>query len=104
MRLMRRFWSISCIALALAIGQQAALLHDLGHAMKRIHAPAQDQYPGSDSCDKCFGFSQLSGSMPGAMSAFVALDAAPVLASFVATPAPSRTVVVTRNRGPPALL
>ncbi len=100
----QRFWSILCVALALAVGQQAALLHDLGHAVKRIHAPAQDQYPGSDTCDKCFGFSQLSGSMPGTTSVFVALDASPILLSFVATPAPSRTVVVTRNRGPPALL
>ena len=100
----QRFWSILWIALAFAVSQQAAALHDLGHAVKRIHAPAQDQYPGSDTCDKCFGFSQLSGSMPGATYAFVALDAAFLYSAFIPTPAPSRTVVVTRNRGPPVLL
>ena len=100
----RRFWSVVWVALALLVGQQAATLHDLGHAVKRINAPVQDQYPAGDSCDKCFGFSQLSGSMPGATSAFVALDASPILFSFVPAPVPSRTIVVARNRGPPALL
>ena len=100
----QRFWSILWIALALVVGQQAAALHDLGHAVKRIHAPAQEQYPGSDTCDKCFGFSQLAGSMPGATSAFFTLDAGFLYSSFFPAPAPSRTVVVTRNRGPPVLL
>ena len=100
----QRFWSILWIALALVVGQQAAALHDLGHAVKRIQAPVHDQYPGSDTCEKCFGFSQLSGSLPGASSVFVAQDDAHLYSSFVATPAPSRTALVTRNRGPPVLL
>ena len=100
----QRFWSVLWVALALLVGQQAAALHDLGHAVKRINAPLQDQYPGADSCDKCFGFSQLSGSMPGTTSLFVALDASILPSSFVAIPAPSRTVVATRSRAPPALL
>ena len=104
MNRVRRFWSVLWVALALLVGQQAAALHDLGHAVKRINAPVQDQYPGADTCDKCFGFSQLSGSMPAAANAFLALDIAPILPSFVATQAPSRRVVVTRNRGPPTLL
>jgi len=100
----QRFWSALWVALALLVGQQAAALHDLDHAVKRIHAPAQDQLPGSDTCDKCFGFSQLSGSMPGSITDVAVLDASIPHSPFVAIPAPSRTVVASRSRAPPSVL
>jgi hypothetical protein len=100
----RRFWSAVWVALALAVGQQAALLHDLGHAVKRIHAPTQDQYPASHTCDKCFGFSQLSGTAPGGVHALALAADSLSFTSFAAIVAPSRTVVATRSRAPPAVL
>ena len=100
----RRLWSVLWVVFALAMGQQAALLHDLGHAVKRIHAPAGDQYPASDTCDKCFGFSQLSGPAPASVPAVALLVATTFHSSFVAIPAPARTVVASRSRAPPAVL
>jgi sugar/nucleoside kinase (ribokinase family) len=92
-----------CLAFALLAGERGALLHELGHGLQRMHAPQKDGAPAGDTCDKCFAFSQLSGPAPGACVALAIAVATAALGSFVAIPAPSRTVVATRSRAPPAI-
>src|SRR5690349_17263386 len=58
-----------CLAFALLLGERGALLHELGHGLQRMHAPAKDGAPAGDTCDKCFAFSQLSGPAPSAAAA-----------------------------------
>ncbi len=98
---MRGIFAASWLALALLLGQQAAQLHDLGHAIQRIQTDSQDQHPGSDTCDKCSLYAPFSG----AAATFVAtLDVLPaaIISSFAAfLPAQSRTVVASRSRAPP---
>jgi hypothetical protein len=101
---LRRLGFALCLAFALLLGEQGALLHELGHGFQRIQTPSQDQTPASDTCDKCFAFSQLSGPAPGAIAAVALVIAAVVVSSFVAITAPSRTVVATRSRAPPSIL
>ena len=92
------------LALALVLGQQAAALHDLGHAIQRISTDSQDQHPGSDTCDKCSLYAPFSGAAAAFIAAPVVLTAA-IVASFSAfLPAQSRTVVSSRSRAPPSLL
>jgi hypothetical protein len=93
-----------CVAFALLVGEHGALLHELGHGFQRIDHPTQDRYPGGDTCDKCFAFSQLTGAATGGIAVVAFALAAIVIALFVAITAPSRTVVATRSRAPPATL
>lgn len=90
------------LSLALFLGQQAAQLHDLAHAIQRVQTDSQDQHPGSDTCDKCSMYAPFSG----AAASFVAL-VLPAPASIVTAfssflPAQSRTVVSSRSRAPPS--
>jgi hypothetical protein len=94
------WWASLFLAAALALAQQAALRHELGHAFKRMDAPAQ--LPASDTCDKCAAFSPFAGALPSAtplLPAAAAHDQAP---RFALLPAPARTVVTARSRAPPA--
>jgi hypothetical protein len=102
MKLLRRFGLAVWLAFALAVGGQAALLHDLGHALQKMNAPAQDQYPGGDTCDKCALYAPFSGaaSVYVAVAAIVAAVVVAALFSFL--PALSRTVVSSRSRAPPS--
>jgi hypothetical protein len=90
------------LALALVLGQQAAFLHDLGHAIKTVQTGSQDQHPGSDTCEKCSLYAPFSG----AAASFVAppvIQSAAIIASLPAfLPAQSRTVVSSRSRAPPS--
>ena len=103
---MKRFRHLGfalCLAFALLLGERGALLHELGHGLQRMHAPAKDGAPAGDTCDKCFAFSQLSGPAPSAAAALAVATVTAVIGFFVAIPAPSRTVVATRSRAPPAI-
>lgn len=103
MKRLRHLGFAACLALSLLLGEQGAVLHELGHGFQRIHAPAKDGAPAGDSCDKCFAFSQLSGPAPGAAAALAVAVATALIGSCAAIPAPSRTVVATRSRAPPAI-
>lgn len=100
----RRLLHAFLIAVALLLGQHAAQLHDLSHAIGSVQQAPQDQHPGSDTCDKCSLYAPFSGAVAGFVAALVVLAAAIVaaLASFL--PALSRTVVHSRSRAPPASL
>jgi hypothetical protein len=57
-RIAAAFW----LALALFVGQQAAALHDLGHATERI-AHHQDSKTPPASCDQCFACAELASAV-----------------------------------------
>jgi hypothetical protein len=90
------------LALALVLGQQAAALHDLGHAIQRIATDSQDQHPGSDTCDKCSLYAPFSGAAAAFVAPLVVLTAAIIAALAAFLPAQSRTVVSSRSRAPPS--
>jgi hypothetical protein len=103
MNRVRGILSALWLALALVLGQQAAALHDLGHAIQRINTDSQDQHPGSDTCDKCSLYAPFSGAAAAFTAPPVVLTA--IVASLSAfLPAQSRTVVSSRSRAPPSLL
>ncbi len=81
MNRMRGIFAASWLALALVLGQQAAQLHDVGHAIQRIQTDSHDQHPGSD-------LDLLPAAIITSFSAFL--------------PAQSRTVVASRSRAPPS--
>jgi hypothetical protein len=102
MKLLRRFGIALWLAFALAAGGQAALLHDLGHAFKRIASSSQqDQHPAPDACNKCSLYAPFSGAASVHVAALSLVAAAFVAALFAFLPAPSRTVVTSRSRAPP---
>ena len=101
MRTLPRIWIALAIALVLALGQQAVLLHDLRHATEQL-GQNEPGVPQHGSCDQHFACAQLSsaaGSPPAAV--FPVLEAANpagiVAPAFVA----SRTSFPFRSRAPP---
>jgi hypothetical protein len=50
------------LALAVLVGQQAAALHDLGHATQQLSQKKESPHAPT-SCDKCFACAELSGAM-----------------------------------------
>jgi hypothetical protein len=92
------------LALALLVGQQAAALHDLGHATEKL-SHKQDSKPASTTCDLCFACAELSGAIGTTLPSLPCADGAPVqvavsLDAGVAT-APR---LAFRSRAPPTLL
>lgn len=99
----RRLVALALLALALLLGQQAAALHELGHAIQATQDPANGKYPAPDTCEKCFAFAHLTGAPPAwaPPPSLACVEAA--IAGFAYTPAQSRTVVAARSRAPPSL-
>ena len=89
------------LALAVLLGQNAAQLHDLSHAIHGVQQGGQDQLPGSDTCEKCSLYAPFSGAAAAFVVAVVVLTAAIVAALASCLPALSRTVVTSRSRAPP---
>ena len=100
----RRLWSVLWIALALAIGQQAAALHGLSHATERL-AQRKDSAPAPQTCDKCFLCAELSSAAGATMPALPAVGAVHTPAD---APLPHDAAIAPRlafnSRAPPALL
>jgi hypothetical protein len=86
------------------VGQQAAALHGLSHAIQSVQSGSQDQHPGNEVCNKCSVFAPFGGAAPAFLSALVvASDAVPSgYGPFL--PAPARTVVTALSRAPPSVL
>ena len=101
---MRRFRKLGFalwLALALLVGQQAAALHELGHAAARI--ADEGTPPASTPCDKHFLFAQSLGPA----GSFASVPPVPADA-IVAAPAsqqhaPAATRLAFRSRAPPTL-
>ncbi|HEX4330878.1 MAG TPA: hypothetical protein VH040_01960 [Usitatibacter sp.] len=103
MKSLRGLFASLWLALALLVGQQAAQLHDLGHALKAVQGETQDQHPGSDKCDKCSLYAPFSGAAASFVPILVAVSVAIIAALAISLPAISRTVVFSRSRAPPSL-
>jgi hypothetical protein len=91
------------LALALLVGQQAAALHELGHATSAFK---QDKGTpsGSAKCDKHFLFAQFSGAV-GAFSCVPAVSAGEAIAALVHQAfAPAATRLAFHSRAPPTIL
>jgi hypothetical protein len=103
MKPLRRIVLAFAVALALLFGQQAAALHDLGHAVSQLSHKGSGP-PGS-TCDQCFACSLLSGAVGTSLPVVptVALEhCAPVerpRKDFFAAPR-----FAFLSRGPPPLL
>jgi len=102
MKSSRRILFALALALALLFGEQAAALHDLGHALDQI--AHKGTAPGAP-CDQCFACAQLSGAVGTSLPVVPAVPlegCAPVerpRPGFLATPR-----LAFFSRGPPALL
>ena len=101
MRAAKHLYAAFFLALALALGQYAGLLHGLGHATEQL-----SQKPGTPAkvaCDQCFACSQLSGGVPHVAAVQPAPDAREAHPSFINATLAAITSVVFRSRAPPVL-
>jgi len=101
--MLRRFFAAFWIALALVVGQQAAVLHDLSHASEQLAQKGKGK-PAHHTCDQCFLSAQLSGAV-GATIAELPLVPMPLA---VASRIDERVVAFAprisfRSRAPPTL-
>jgi hypothetical protein len=91
------------LALALLVGQQAAALHELGHATAEF-SQDKGKPPGSSKCDKHFLFAQFSGAV-GTVSSVPAVSADEVIEALVHQAfAPAVARLAFHSRAPPAIL
>ena len=103
MKRFRTFAFALWLALALLVGQQAAALHDLGHATAKF-AQEKGAPTGTSTCDKHFLYAQFAGAVGAFKSMPVVTFAAIANASFVQDFAPAPTRLAFRSRAPPTLL
>ena len=104
MNAFRRLLAVSWLALALLVGQHAAVVHDLGHATEQSGKKVPGT-PGHQACDKCFASAQLAGAVGATIGAFpsVLSGAESFEASFVRG-APGAARFAFLSRAPPTLL
>ena len=104
MRSIRRLASILWLALALLVGQQAAALHDLGHATGQL-SHKQDSKTAPASCDQCFACAELSGAVGATVPVLpVVASCTPRAADPLTSSAASPARLAYRSRAPPSLL
>ena len=104
MRSIRRIASILWLALALLVGQQAAALHDLGHATGQL-SHKQDSNTSHSTCGQCFACAELSGAVGVTVPALPRVAACtPRAADPVASGVASPARLAYRSRAPPSLL
>ena len=104
MKPIRRLASILWLALALLVGQQAAALHDLGHATGQL-SHKQDSKTPPGTCDQCFACAELSGAVGVTVPVLPVVAACtPRAADPVATGVASPARLAYRSRAPPSLL
>jgi hypothetical protein len=104
MKPIRHLAAVVWLALALLVGQQAAALHDLGHATEKL-SQKHDSKPASSTCDQCFAFAELSVAMGATPPSMPAVDATPT--QFVHSPEQGiagSPRLAFRSRAPPTLL
>ena len=103
MKSLRHFGFLLCLAFALAIGQQGALLHALGHATEQIQHKG-DPKPIKVACETCAMVAQPAGMPVAGMPPVAAVEGLVAAAPFVQIDAPARVQLVFRSRAPPVLL
>jgi hypothetical protein len=100
----RRIASTFVLGLALLIGQQAAALHDLGHAREQLSQKKDARHVPS-FCDHCFACAELSGAVTASVPSVPLVPADPeaLVASLDAGEACAPRLAF-RSRAPPVLL
>jgi len=103
MRAFRHLGVLLCLAFAFAIGQQASLVHAIGHAAEQAQHKGDGKVP-KLACEQC-ALSAQSGGLPAAGIPPVAMVEGDVMAegrpqAFAA----ARRIAVFRSRAPPVLL
>ena len=99
-RIAAAFW----LALALLVGQQAAALHDLGHATERL-AHHQDSKTSPASCDQCFACAELSSAVGVVPAVLPQVSAGVPVTCFVHDEAVfAAPRLAFRSQAPPTLL
>ena len=101
MKRLKHLGILLSLAFAIAIGQQGALLHALGHAAEQVQKG--DPKPGKAACEVCALAAQPWGSPAAGLPPVAAEPPAIDAALFVAKVAPARAVVVFLSRAPPVL-
>jgi hypothetical protein len=105
MSFLRRFGFAVWLALAVVVGQQAVLLHDLGHAVERLADGTGKQLPAEKKCDTHFSCSQLGSAVGSTAPALAVADSTSQQVSpFVTTEASQRTRLAYRAQAPPRSL
>jgi hypothetical protein len=102
MKRLRKFGFAVWLALALLVGQQAAALHELGHATAQF---AQDKGSpsGTTKCDKHFLFAEFCGAV-GTIASVPAMSAQEAVAAWVHQPfAPAAARLAFHSRAPPTI-
>ena len=100
MKSLRHFGSLLLVVLAFAMGQHAALLHELAHALDRV-SHQDPKLPAPSACADCGLVAQLTG-MPGSTAPVVAPHAADLVpALYQPTGIVARATVAFDSRGPP---
>jgi hypothetical protein len=102
MKPMRRLAFLLWMVLALVMGQQAAVLHDLGHATGQV-SHKQDSRPAPAKCADCGLFAEFSGAL-GVKAPVVPLihSTPPLVAALAPQPIALPARVAFRSRAPPA--
>lgn len=100
---MRRYWAALGLALCLLLGQQAAALHQLAHAVDLV-AP-QKHLPPAQSCDECLAGASLSSAI-GTDAPVLAAIAAVAIDAVAPRPrlAGAAPFLSYHSRAPPAVL
>ena len=95
---LRRILFASWLALAIVLGQQAVVLHDIAHATGH----KQESTPGKTACDKCFACAELSGAMAASIIPVAVTDSTHSLpASRGRAAASAATWLAYRSQAPP---
>jgi hypothetical protein len=103
MKPLRHLGFLLCLAFALAIGQQGALLHALGHATEQVQHKG-DPKPAKVACETCAMVAQPSGMPVSGLLPLALVEGHVDAVPFAQAPAPARVTVVFRSRAPPVLL
>lgn len=103
MRIAKHLYAVFFLALAMALGQYAGLLHGLGHATEQLSQKSGT--PAKIACDQCFACSQLSGGgAPHVPCVHPAPEGHESLPSVLHAALGLVTSVVFHSRAPPPVL
>jgi hypothetical protein len=99
-RHLRQFGFAAWLALTLVVGQQAVLLHDLGHALEQRDGGV----PTEKTCDTHFACAQLASAVGASPPVLPQADeAAQAVLSQQHQGASQRTRLAYRSQAPPAI-
>ncbi len=103
MKQLRTFGFLIWLALAVVFGQQAALLHGLGHASEKL-SQKQDSKPVPAKCDECFTCAQLAGGAPATAPTVPTVTCGIDGVTHVQQVAIAAALLAYRSQAPPVLL